>query len=137
MKLSKSQREEIRMMFGGFCAYCGVPLTGKWHVDHVEPIGRGSKYVRDSKTGCGKMVSNGKVDFPDRDCRENLWPSCSACNINKSSLSIEAWRKFLAEGPSSLASYNGRFKHMLRFGIVQVNPKSLEFWFEKYTKEQP
>jgi hypothetical protein len=41
MKLSPAQREEVRMMFGGFCAYCGCALPQKgWHADHVESVKR-------------------------------------------------------------------------------------------------
>jgi hypothetical protein len=35
VSLTKKQRIELRMMFGGRCAYCGVQLTGKWHADHA------------------------------------------------------------------------------------------------------
>jgi hypothetical protein len=137
-----AQREEIRMMFGGMCAYCGVelPLKG-WHQDHVEPVLRCYQYgewVTDSgghrtyhRYGDGKKrIRN--LDNPNGERKDNIWPSCRACNINKSSMKLEHWRKFLMEGPESLASYNGRFRHMLRFGVVQVNPEPLLFWFEKY-----
>ncbi len=37
-KISKIQRAELRMKFGGRCAYCGCKLPEKgWHADHVEP----------------------------------------------------------------------------------------------------
>ena len=139
MNVSKKQREELRMMFGGKCAYCGDQLTEKgWHIDHCEPVGRYVKY--------GEMVinSNGEreyvryekkrrmLDRPQNDHKGNLRPSCRLCNINKSSMPLERWRKFLMEGPESLASYNGRFRHMLRLGVVIVNPEPLMFWFEKY-----
>lgn len=129
-------------MFGGKCAYCGVELPEKgWHADHVEPVVRSHAFGEWSESEDGHMryrsYGEGKkkikrLDNPKADRRDNLWPSCRACNINKSSTSIKAWRKFLIEGPESLASYNGRFKHMLRFGIVTVNPEPLLFWFEKY-----
>ncbi|MES1842645.1 hypothetical protein ABUT89_26860, partial [Escherichia coli] len=35
-KISKIQRAELRMKFGGRCAYCGCKLPEKgWHADHV------------------------------------------------------------------------------------------------------
>ena len=42
MALTKKQRVELRMKFGGRCAYCGCELPEKgWHADHVEAeIGR-------------------------------------------------------------------------------------------------
>ncbi|HHR4690493.1 TPA: HNH endonuclease, partial [Salmonella enterica] len=37
MSLTKKQRAELRMKFGGRCAYCGCVLPEKgWHADHVE-----------------------------------------------------------------------------------------------------
>ncbi len=113
------------MLFGGKCAYCGVVLPSKgWHMDHVDPV------VRCSRTRNG--VTTRWLDCPQNDREDNLWPCCHRCNINKSSMPVEVWRKFLMEGPVSLASYNGRFKHMLRFNIVLVNPDPFLFWFERY-----
>lgn len=38
MALTKKQRAELRMKFGGLCAYCGCELGEKWHADHVKPV---------------------------------------------------------------------------------------------------
>ncbi len=38
MALTKKQRAELRMKFGGRCAYCGCELGEKWHADHVKPV---------------------------------------------------------------------------------------------------
>jgi hypothetical protein len=147
MKLSKPEREQLRMMFGGRCAYCGCELPKKgWHADHVEPVVRcyqygemvtstigDVSYQRYESFGNGKKKVK-KLDNPSGERKDNLWPSCCPCNINKSSQTIESWRKFLMEGPESLAAYNGRFNHMLRFGVVIVNPEPLRFWFEKYAE---
>ncbi|MFW8236293.1 HNH endonuclease, partial [Klebsiella pneumoniae] len=40
MALTKKQRAELRMKFGGRCAYCGCELGDKWHADHVEAVRR-------------------------------------------------------------------------------------------------
>lgn len=41
MVLTKKQRAELRMKFGGRCAYCGCELPEKgWHADHVEAVYR-------------------------------------------------------------------------------------------------
>ncbi|EAV6934312.1 HNH endonuclease, partial [Salmonella enterica] len=46
-KISKEQRAELRLKFGGRCAYCGCPLPEKgWHADHVEPVRRDFEMVR-------------------------------------------------------------------------------------------
>ena len=143
MKLSKTEREQLRMMFGGKCAYCGCELPEKgWHADHVEPVVRSYKFgemvTSESEYQSYQSYGGGKrklrrLDSPNAERRDNLWPCCRACNINKSSMSLEVWRKFLMDGPDSLASYNGRFRHMLRFGVVKVNPEPLLFWFERFT----
>lgn len=145
MKLSPAEREKVRMMFGGFCAYCGASLPEKgWHVDHVEPVVRCYRYgeMVKSEHGFLSYQSYGegrkkikRLDNPDGERSDNLWPSCRMCNINKSSMKLEQWRKFLMDGPESLADYNGRFRHMLRFRVVTVNPEPLLFWFEKYGKD--
>ena len=132
-KLTPKQRITLREMFGGRCAYCGEVLQEKgWHADHVEAVERKMKYDRDS----GRFVATGEYYKPENDRKDNLFPSCHACNINKSSMPLETWRKFLIEGPESLASYNGRFRHMLRFGIVRVSHEPFLFWFEIYEREK-
>lgn len=45
MKLTKQQREKLRGMFGGVCAYCGTLLGDKWHADHILPVRRNSEYI--------------------------------------------------------------------------------------------
>jgi hypothetical protein len=134
-------------MFGGRCAYCGVDLPAKgWQVDHVEPVGRCYQYGEMVESAFGfkryQSYGNGKkkirrLDNPNGEHIDNLWPSCRSCNINKSSMKLEYWRKFLMEGPESLAGYNGRFRHMLRFGVVLINPEPLKFWFERFVSEAP
>ena len=34
MALKKSERELVRMKYGGRCAYCGCELPKVWHADH-------------------------------------------------------------------------------------------------------
>lgn len=127
-------------MFGGKCAYCGCELPANgWHADHVKPVLYGSKWRKASYDGTryipSGFVNDGTVLRPENDTIENMFPACRACNINKSGMPLEMWREFLTEGPVSLASYNGRFRHMLRFGIVTVNPQPFTFWFERYNCE--
>lgn len=138
MNLSTKQRSAIRAIFGGRCAYCGCELGQRWHADHVEPVIRCYRYGewRTNEDGSKSYIPGNRtvarLDNPNGERLDNFWPSCLPCNINKSSMSIEVWRKFLLDGPVSLSSYNARFKHMLRFGIVKVNPEPFLFWFERY-----
>lgn len=47
MRLTKALREQIRMKYGGHCAYCGCKLGDRWHADHLVPIRRSERFVRD------------------------------------------------------------------------------------------
>jgi 5-methylcytosine-specific restriction endonuclease McrA len=40
MYISKKNRELVKNMFGGKCAYTGTDLLPDWQVDHVSPIRR-------------------------------------------------------------------------------------------------
>jgi len=66
VKLSKQDRERIRMKFGGYCAYCGggpnhIPLPEKgWH---VAPIYRESRIDRDRYAqGEFRLVQTGSCE---------------------------------------------------------------------------
>lgn len=43
--INKQQREHIRLLFNGHCAYCGQELGAKWHADHIEPVERELSYT--------------------------------------------------------------------------------------------
>lgn len=45
--MTKTQRAAILAKTNGHCAYCGIPLTGRWQVDHMQPIVRSSRYSTD------------------------------------------------------------------------------------------
>ena len=38
MRLKKAEREQVRMKYGGRCAYCGNDLGERWHADHFAPV---------------------------------------------------------------------------------------------------
>lgn len=137
MNLSKKERSEIREMFGGKCAYCGIELPEKgWQVDHVEPVLRATKWVTDKNTGYGKIVSAGWVNFPNRDSKENLFPCCRACNIHKSCYALESWRKCLEDLTGVLQRNYPTYRHAVRFGHVIENRRPIVFWFEKWREDE-
>ncbi|WP_151769303.1 HNH endonuclease [Acinetobacter junii] len=118
MKLNEAQRAELKMKFEGHCAYCGDPLGEKWHADHLEAV------VRDLTTG--------KPEKPENDVIENLMPACSACNWNKRSMSLEAWRDLLAHYRDVQVIRDcSQIRHLIRFGLVEFNQKPIVFHFEK------
>jgi len=38
MRLSKAEREQVRLKYGGRCAHCGDALGDRWHSDHFAPV---------------------------------------------------------------------------------------------------
>ena len=64
LKLSKKQREELRLKFGGRCAYCGCQLPEKgWHADHIEPIVRDFIYNKNKQ----RFKTNGVCRNPENE----------------------------------------------------------------------
>lgn len=139
--LSKKQRSELRLKFGGRCAYCGCSLapTG-WHADHVIAVWRDSKWVPSSwelgRYVPGKYVANGKVLRPEHDVLANLFPACRPCNIDKGASKLGDWRKWLQNRMiSSMRANIPNFRHAERFKRLVVVSTPLVFWFETYELE--
>ena len=119
MALTKKQRTELRMKFGGRCAYCGCELPEKgWHADHVQPVARISE-VRNIYA----------------DTLENQYPACAPCNLLKTSYSLEMFRKQISLQVERGRKSSVNFRTAERFGLVEVVEKPVVFWFEKYQAE--
>lgn len=90
MALTKKQRAELRMKFGGRCAYCGCELPEKgWHADHVEAVYRKMEIDEDARLkGKWKPKQTGEVNRPQHDNYGNLFPACAPCNLFKSVFDI-------------------------------------------------
>ena len=133
MTFNKKAREELRMMFGGKCAYCGCELNGRWHADHKIPIGRRTKYIETPECQYSyKLVPTGELDRPDMDTKENIVPCCCSCNINKGPLSLITWRKQLEDITGILQRGYPTYRHAVRFGQVVEVAGPIVFWYEKY-----
>lgn len=126
MKLTKAQRETLRGMFGGVCAYCGKPLGDRWHADHVEAVKRDHRWDREAQ----KWVLIGQ-QRPELDTISNLMPACPPCNIDKHSLSLEEWRGMLERRCQVLRDSYSQYRSMLRFGLVQETKEPVVFFFER------
>ena len=113
-------------MFDGRCAYCGVELGDRWHADHIEPVERVLKFVRDKG-----LVATGEFHRPQNHRIENIWPACPPCNIDKHTLTIEQWRKKLADACNVLRRNQPTYRHALRFGLVEETGNGIRFHFEK------
>lgn len=134
MKLTPKQRAELRLKFGGKCAYCAVELGEKgWHADHVEAVKRDGGWV---PTGAGFATwkTNGTLLCPANDHIDNLYPACAKCNILKSSGTPEDLRKaltYFAESIPTIQTYS-HVHHLMRFQKLSIDKTPVKFWFEVY-----
>jgi hypothetical protein len=120
MKLTSAQREQVRMKFGGKCAYCGCDLPQRWHADHFEAVLR----------GVGSAITGLPMARMENDRIENIMPSCPPCNIDKASFSLDQWRGKLERTLEVLARNSPTYRHALRFGMAQEIRKPIKFYFE-------
>lgn len=125
MKLNKQERETLRGMFGGLCAYCGTLLGDRWHADHVERVERKLARVN------GRVVCTKESHRPHLDTIDNMMPACPPCNIDKHTLTIEAWRLKLQDACGVLTRNQPTYRHALRFGLVVETKANVVFHFEK------
>lgn len=135
MKLTKSQRAELRQKYGGRCAYCGCELSERWHADHLLAVKRELKFVQSDVCGPTRIVASGKLYRPENDSLENMMPSCAPCNIDKHSMPLEDWRIRLAGLLGVLERNQPAFRHAMRFGLLERTDKAIEFYFERVARE--
>lgn len=119
MALTKNQRLELKQKFGGRCAYCGCELGDKFHADHVEPVYR------------GYATPTGMLN-PHNERLDNYFPACPPCNLFKSVLSVEQFRKEVSQQVVRARTYSVNFRTAERFGLIQEIDKPVVFWFEIY-----
>jgi len=137
MKLSKQQRAELRMKFGGRCAYCGCELPEKgWHADHVKAIHRKLEIDEEARRkGKWKLKQTGESYRPQHDTLENMNPACAPCNLFKSVFDIEEFRNQIQLQAERGLRASVNFRTAERFGLVEVVNKPVVFWFERYAEE--
>lgn len=102
--IPKELREQVLNKFGGQCAYCGIQLKKRFHVDHVIPV-----------------ASGGIDDFA------NYFPACPKCNAFKNALSLEDFRRILENQTIEKVS----FILADRFGQITRHPSKIMFHYEK------
>lgn len=127
MKLSKFERNILKNKFGGRCAYCGCQLPERWHADHIDPVVRKLKYVKDKG-----IVTTGEMWNPENDNIDNMMPACPACNIDKHALPLESWRRQVQDTANILTRNSTTYRRAVRFGLVAETGKEIKFFFEEY-----
>lgn len=132
MKLTKAEREQVRLKFGGHCAYCGQPLEARWHADHLEAVERKLKYV----LGKG-LISTSECYRPENHRLDNMMPSCPPCNIDKARMSVESWRRKLQDATNVLMRNSPTYRHAIRFGLLKETGAKIIFHFERVDAKTP
>lgn len=123
----EARRKLIFDKYGGRCAYCGCTLSKGWHIDHIEPILRDSKWNKD-KT---KFVQAGTCRKPENENLQNLNPSCASCNIQKNSFTVEQFRSNIKESTQSLNRYSTKYRLAKKYGLIQETATLVKFYFEQ------
>lgn len=128
MRLKKHERQAVFEKYEGHCAYCGCKLDKKWHADHLKPVIRELEFDREN--GRLKSLFN-KAHQAHNHNLENMMPACAPCNISKSSMDLEVWRKWLEQHVQSLNLYHKIYRMAKAYGLVQETGTKVVFHFEK------
>lgn len=128
MKLTKKQREELKMKFGGNCSYCGCELGKTWHADHFVACRRELESFRTDSGYRLRSVGSGN---PEANVIENFMPSCAPCNISKSVYPLEIWRRYLQKQIEYLNDQSKKYRMAKAYGLIQETGSEVVFYFEK------
>lgn len=126
--MKKSDRALIYNKYGGRCAYCGCELAERWHVDHLEPVVRLSKWCQNA----GRFKPTGEMVNPERDCFENYMPSCPSCNVAKHASTLEGFRIYLGKLLTIINRDNNNYRLAKRYGQINEIIEPVVFYFEKF-----
>lgn len=119
MRLKKAEREQVRLKYGGHCAYCGVLLGSRWHEDHLDPI------IRQP----GKPTER-----PENHNLANMMPACPPCNLSKGRQTLEGWRLWISGHVNSLNSYHAIYRLAKSYGLIAETGAAVVFHFEKVSQ---
>ena len=87
-----------------------------WHAGHIESIVRN--------------WWNGTWEHPNRNSLEYFNPSCQSCNIVKSSMSLDSFRKIISGFITSLNRDSTQYKFANRYGLIEERQAEVKFYFE-------
>nr|DAL84475.1 MAG TPA: RECOMBINATION ENDONUCLEASE VII [Caudoviricetes sp.]DAZ67743.1 MAG TPA: RECOMBINATION ENDONUCLEASE VII [Caudoviricetes sp.] len=112
-KLTKEERLDIYNKYNGRCGYCGEKIDIKdMQVDHIVALRVGGT-----------------------DTLDNMICSCRSCNHYKSTYTLEIFKKQLQEIPNKLLRDSAIFRIALRYGLIEIKDKEIEFYFKEYKGE--
>ncbi len=129
MYISKKDREIVRTMFGGKCAYTGTDLLPDWQVDHVEAVRR-------------NWWTNSAM-FEENHNLKNMLPAQKIINHYKHSMGLVEFREFMMKfhvrisklpktpiAPTSIKRKSYMMEIARLFDITPEKPFSGKFYFE-------
>jgi len=120
--ISKEKRLLVYEKFHSKCAYCGCKIElNKMHVDHIIPLYRG--YTNDDLKQYGKLKGTNNI--------YNLNPSCSTCNISKSTFTLDEWRIQLFLKIERLRKSAVNFRLLEKYNLIKTTKKEIIFYYEK------
>lgn len=117
MRLKKAEREQVRLKYGGRCAYCGNKLGQRWHADHFAPV------IRLPGDRVAEQLQNHNF--------ANMMPACVPCNLSKSRMQLEDWRRWLTGHVSSLNQYHPIYRLAKAYGLIAETGAEVVFYFER------
>lgn len=118
----KVDRLLVHAKYDGRCAYCGTEITVKqMQVDHIEP--HWHTVTEEEALRCG--IKKGSHDV------ENLNPSCAGCNRWKSTWTLEQFRNQVQTSINRLTRDTPNFNLALDYGLIEIKPITVKFYFEK------
>lgn len=121
-KPTPKQREVIYQKYDRHCAYCGCGITfGEMEIDHLIPI-----YHFETKP---------ELQNKSPDTFDNLMPACRSCNRYKDAYDIETFRDVISSIIFKLRRDHKIFNIGERFGLIQTDEHPIEFYYEKYERE--
>ena len=113
-RLTKEERQEVYDKMGGYCAYCGCPITlREMQADHVVPLHKG---------GADEVG--------------NMLPACRSCNHYKSTLTVKQFRDRIERWPFILERDNATYRNAVRFGQVMPTLCKVVFYFERQAAQR-
>lgn len=132
--MAKYDRQKIYDKYGGHCAYCGCEIEFKaMQVDHVisqlnrESTMKNRHFLEDWIPGFLRHLT-----YDDLHHIDNLMPSCRSCNLYKSAMRLEVFRRELWLLVERLNKRVVIYKISKRYGTIQETNKPIQFYFEQF-----
>lgn len=122
--MKQKDRLVIKNKYNGHCAYCGVILAKRFHIDHVHP----KNQAHFLKSDVMKESLNLSINSIDEN--KNLKPACFRCNQWKKTFSVEEFRVEIESQAERLRSRQAGFRLAEDFGVIQEVNTAVIFYFE-------